>query len=72
MENPTRELRRLEGHQVCVALTNGSRIDDCDLVSVGRGQVGSLWVFTGGRDLFIPLADVVDVWRTSFTRRHAA
>ena len=72
MANFSKELRELEGRQVFVALTNGSRIDDCHLVSVGRGQVGTLWVFTGGRDVFIPLADVVDVWQGPFTQRPAA
>jgi hypothetical protein len=62
MANSTRQLQQLEGQQVLVALRNGSQIDGCSLVSVGRGQVGSLWVFTGARDVFIPFADVVDVW----------
>jgi hypothetical protein len=72
MANSIRELRALEGQQVFVALTNGSRIDDCNLVSAGRGQVGSLWVFTSGGDLFIPFADVVEVWPAPFTGRRSA
>jgi hypothetical protein len=59
------ELQGFEGRQVCVALTDGSRIDDCQLVSTGRGDVGTLWVYTNAGDEFIPLAEVVDVWPTS-------
>jgi hypothetical protein len=56
------ELRFLEGRRVSLALTDGSRLDDCQLVSAGRRSVNSLWVFTNGIDTFIPLADVIDCW----------
>ena len=55
-------LKSLEGRQVSVALTNGGRIDDCQLVSSGRRRLGSLWLFTNGEDVFVPLSEVVDVW----------
>jgi hypothetical protein len=67
------ELRKLEGRQICVVLANGSRIDDCNLVSVGRGRVETLWIFTNGHDAFIRFSNVVDVWETApLLRRHAA
>ena len=56
------ELRCLEGRQVSVALADGSRIDDCQLVSAGRPGVQTLWVFTNGADAFVPLPEVIDVW----------
>ncbi len=56
------QLKSLEGRQVGVALTDGTRIDDAQLVSSGRGQVLTLWVFTNGEDAFVPLLEVVDVW----------
>jgi hypothetical protein len=56
------ELRELQGRQVCVALTDGSRIDDCSLVSVGQQRTDTLWVFSNGGDAFIPIVDVVAVW----------
>lgn len=56
------ELRSLEGRQVSVALTDGSRIDDCQLVSAGRPGVQTLWVFSNGADTFVPLPDVIEVW----------
>jgi hypothetical protein len=56
------ELRQLEGRQVCVALADGSRIDDCQLVSAGRRGAKTLWVFTNGRDAFVSVEDVVDLW----------
>lgn len=55
-------LRSLEGRYVCLALADGSRIDDCQLVSAGRPGIGTLWVFTNGRDAFLPLDEVVDLW----------
>src|SRR6476469_6503530 len=46
-------LTLIEGRQVSVALRNGSRIDDCQLVSGGRKQVASLWLFSNGEDVFV-------------------
>ncbi len=61
------ELRSLEGRQVCLVLAGGERIDDCQLVSTGRGGVETLWIFADGNDAFIPLADVVDLWEVTLT-----
>ena len=55
-------LKLLEGQQVSVALRNGVRIDDCQLVSAGRATTTTLWLFSNGADVFVPLGDVVDVW----------
>jgi hypothetical protein len=55
-------LRILEGRQISLALRDGSRIDDCQLVSAGRTATETLWLFTNGDDVFVPLHDVVDVW----------
>ena len=44
---------------------NGSRIDDCQLVSAGRPGLQSLWVFSNGADAFIPLELVLDVWEVA-------
>jgi hypothetical protein len=56
-----RTLRTLEGRQVSVALRDGTRIDDSNLVSGGRQRVGTLWLVADGEDVFVPLDDVVDV-----------
>lgn len=53
------ELRSLEGRQVSVALADGSRIDDCQLVSAG---MQTLWVFCNGADTFVPLLQILEVW----------
>ena len=53
------ELRRLEGTGVNLALADGSRLDDVSLVSA-RGV--TLWIFDGGGDRFVPVADVIDFW----------
>jgi hypothetical protein len=57
-------MKALEGYQVSLALRDGSRIDDCQLISGGRTRAGTLWLFWGGTDTFIPVDDVVDFWET--------
>ena len=67
-----RDVRKLEGRTVHLALADGSRIDEVVLVSAGRQ---SLWVFTNGEDRFVPVGQVVDVWEAhapSRTYRRAA
>ena len=54
----------LEGRQVNVALRDGTRIDDCSLVSAGRQGVANLWVFVGGEDVFVPHREVIEVWES--------
>jgi hypothetical protein len=53
-------LRRLQGRHVAVALFDGTRLDDCELVSVGRGS-GTLWLLVGDDDRIVPVDHVVDV-----------
>jgi len=64
-------LHILEGRQVSVALRDGSRIDDCQLVSAARATTATLWLFANGDDLFVSLDDVVDVWEPAFAGRAA-
>ena len=54
-----RELRRLEGLGVNLALADGSRLDDVSLVSA-HGM--SLWIFDRGEDLFVPISNIIDFW----------
>ena len=54
-----RELRRFEGHNVHLALSDGTRLDDVQLVSA-RGL--TLWIFDAGEDQFVPFTRVVDFW----------
>jgi hypothetical protein len=55
-------LKPLEGRHVSLALTDGTRIDDCQLVSAGRGRTKRVWIFANGADAFVPVADIADVW----------
>ena len=66
-----RNLRSLEGRQVGIALVDGSRIDDATLVSA-RATGVSLWLFSGGVDVFPPAADVVDVWEWRASEHRAS
>jgi len=73
MRNQTmKDLKALEGRQVSLALADGSRIDDCHLVSAGRTHLRTIWVFAHGTDTFVPLVNVRDVWETESLRRNAA
>jgi hypothetical protein len=57
-----RSLRHLEGHHVSVALCDGSRLDDCELVSAGRGANGTLWLHDGHDDRIVSAHDVLELW----------
>jgi len=67
----TNDLHVLEGRQVSVALCNGSRIDDCQLVSAPRARTETMWLFSNGDDLFVSVTDVIDVWEVACTGRAA-
>lgn len=60
------QLTSLEGRQVNLALTDGSRVDDCQLVSAGRRGVAPVWLFSNGSDVFVPVESVIDVWEVSW------
>jgi hypothetical protein len=62
MDGFIRRFRQWEGHRVSLALVDGRRIDDCELVSVGRHGVRSVWVFSNGVDVLVAHADVIDMW----------
>jgi hypothetical protein len=56
------ELSQLEGRRVSLALIDGSRIDDCQLVLAGRAK---LWVFVNGHDAFVHTNRVSDFWEAA-------
>ena len=60
--------RHLEGRRVGVALADGSRLDDCQLISAGRHGAASLWLYSNGADTFVTLQDVTDVWEVRRSR----
>ena len=64
-------LHGLEGRRVSVALRNGCRIDDCQLVSAPRARTGTVWLFSNGDDVFVAWADVIDIWEVACTARAA-
>ncbi len=57
-------LRHLEGRRVNLALIDGSRLDDCELVSAGHGRA-TLWLFVNGADVFVPFTEVTDAWEAA-------
>ena len=64
VERVTRLIGHLEGRRVSLALVDGSRLDDCELVSAGRGTP-TLWLFVNGDDVFIRVSDVTDAWEAA-------
>jgi hypothetical protein len=65
------QMRSLEGQLVCLALQDGSRIDDCQLVSCGRQVQSRVWVYSNGFDRFVELGDVIDLWESEPARAGA-
>jgi hypothetical protein len=66
------QLRALEGRWVSLALADGSRIDDGQLVSAGRTRLPTIWIFADGTDRFVPISDVLEVWESVRLRRPTA
>jgi hypothetical protein len=67
MKSIRAQLTSLAGsNNVSVALDDGTRLDDCQLVSVRRSRgVPTAWIFSGGQDSFVPVHVITDVWETS-------
>jgi hypothetical protein len=65
MNDRLSHLRSFEGRDICVGLADGSRIDDCQLVSAGRDSNRSVWLYVNGIDVFIARGDVVAVWEAA-------
>jgi hypothetical protein len=64
VERMSHLIGHLEGQRVSVALTDGSRLDDCELVSAGHGAP-TLWLYVNGDDVFVPVANVTDAWEAA-------
>jgi hypothetical protein len=64
VERVTSLIGHLEGRRVSVALADGSRLDDCELVSAGHGA-RTLWLFVNGSDVFVPVDRVTDAWEAA-------
>jgi hypothetical protein len=56
------KLADLEGRRVSVAFRDGSRLDDCELVSTGHNGTQTLWFFANGHDIFAEAENVIDIW----------
>ena len=58
-------LRHLEGRQVVLVLTDGTRLLDAQLISAGRPGLSSVWILIDGTDNFIPVTAVREVWENA-------
>jgi hypothetical protein len=55
-------IRSFEGQTVSVALADGSRLDECQLVSACRHGTSTLWLYENGADRFVAVDAVLDLW----------
>jgi hypothetical protein len=58
-------IRSFEGQTVSLALIDGTRLDDCQLVSACPSGAATLWLYENGSDRFVPVDNVVDLWGAS-------
>jgi hypothetical protein len=72
VNNRNDQIRGFEGQRVSLSLVNGTRIDDCQMVSAARGADENIWVFSNGADRFVALSEVVDCWEDPPPTGHAA
>jgi hypothetical protein len=61
-------LVHLEGRRVSVAFTDGSRLDDCELVSTGHNGAQTLWLYANGADVFAAPENVIEIWEVPAAR----
>jgi hypothetical protein len=55
MDSMRKRLVALLGSKVNLALDDGTRLDDCELISLSRSRrVRTAWIFRGGNDTFVP------------------
>jgi hypothetical protein len=54
-------LRSVEGQQVMLSLRDGTVLEDCTLVSVGRLWARTVWLLSGDDDLFIRPYEIADI-----------
>jgi hypothetical protein len=55
-------LVHLEGRRVSVAFADGSRLDDCELVSTGHNGASTVWLYANGTDVFAAPDEVLEIW----------
>ncbi len=73
MDSLRGRLAALVGRGVSLTLVDGTRLDDCQLVSQPRVRgVGTAWIVHSGDDVFVPVEAIADVWEDCETRCRAA
>jgi hypothetical protein len=56
------DVRSLQGREVCVALRDGSRLDDHRLMTIDHDGGTTLWLAAADGERFVRVDDVLDVW----------
>lgn len=57
-------LVHLEGQRVSVAFADGTRLDDCELVSTGHNGASTVWLYANGDDVFAAPEQVLEIWES--------
>lgn len=61
MDSIRDRLSTLIGRNVDLALNDGTRLDDCQLVSLPRSRhAGTAWIVHGGEDAFVAVDAITD------------
>jgi hypothetical protein len=62
-------LSALIGKNVDLALDDGTRLDNCQLVSLPRRRhIGTAWIVNGGDDAFVAVDAITEFWEVSAER----
>ena len=61
MDSIRSRLAALVGSDVSVSLLDGTRLDECQLVSFSR-RLTTAWLVHRGGDVFVPIDAITDVW----------
>lgn len=73
MDSLRGRLAALVGRGVSLALVDGTRLDDCRLISQPRARrVGTAWIVHGDDDVFVPVDAIADVWEATGSGCQAA
>ena len=57
-----------DGSRPATATPHPRDLDDCALISAGRGGDDRLWLYCNGSDTFVSRAEVTDVWEVAGAR----
>lgn len=61
-------LQGLRGRQVGLVLADGTRIDECRLLSAGHPPTNTVWLVSDGADVLVRRDELMAVWEVTDPR----